>query len=249
MNSTLTPRATGAVTTRVLTQLRRDHRTLAMLLVLPCALMALLWWMFDGLPGEGFSSLGPALLALIPFIIMFLVTSVTTLRERTSGTLERLLAMPMGKLDFLLGYAVAFGLVAAVQSALAVGVCVWLLDLNIVGPVWLLMVVAIVDGLLGTALGLFVSAFARTEFQAVQFMPALVIPQILLCGLFVPRDELPKTLEVISDVLPLSYAVDAMQKVASSTDTGAVWGDILIISAYVVAGLALGALTLRRQSA
>ena len=248
MNTTLTPRATGAVATRVLTQLRRDHRTVAMLLVLPCALMTLLWWMFDGLPGEGFSSLGPALLALIPFIIMFLVTSVTTLRERTSGTLERLLAMPMGKLDFLLGYAVAFGLVATVQSALAVGVCVWLLDLTIVGPVWLLMVVAVMDALLGTALGLLVSAFARTEFQAVQFMPALVIPQILLCGLFVPRDQLPRVLEVISDVLPLSYAVDAMQTVAASTETGDVWQDIAIIAAFVVAGLGLGALTLRRQT-
>ena len=249
MNTTLTPRATGAVATRVLTQLRRDHRTVAMLLVLPCALMTLLWWMFDGLPGEGFSSLGPALLALVPFIIMFLVTSVTTLRERTSGTLERLLAMPMGKLDFLLGYAVAFGLVATVQSALAVGVCVWLLDLTIVGPVWLLMVVAVMDALLGTALGLLVSAFARTEFQAVQFMPALVIPQILLCGLFVPRDQLPRVLEVISDVLPLSYAVDAMQTVAASTETGDVWQDIAIIAAFVVAGLGLGALTLRRQTA
>ena len=248
MNTTLTPRATGAVATRVLTQLRRDHRTLAMLLVLPCALMTLLWWMFDGLPGEGFSSLGPALLALIPFIIMFLVTSVTTLRERTSGTLERLLAMPMGKLDFLLGYAVAFGLVATVQSALAVGVCVWLLDLTIVGGVWLLMVVAVMDALLGTALGLLVSAFARTEFQAVQFMPALVIPQILLCGLFVPRDQLPRVLEVISDVLPLSYAVDAMQSVAATTETGDVWQDIAIIAAFVVAGLGLGALTLRRQT-
>jgi ABC-2 type transport system permease protein len=246
--SALSVRSTGAVTTRVLTQLRRDHRTLAMLLVLPCALMTLLWWMFKDLPGSGFNSLGPALLALIPFIIMFLVTSVTTLRERTSGTLERLLAMPMGKLDFLLGYAIAFGVVAAVQSALAVVLCVWVLDLTIVGSAWMLMVVAVVDAVLGTALGLFVSAFARTEFQAVQFMPALVIPQILLCGLFVPRDQLPPVLQAISDVLPLSYAVDAMQKVASSTDTGAVWGDILIISAYVVAGLALGALTLRRQS-
>ena len=247
--SALSVRSTGAVTTRVLTQLRRDHRTLAMLLVLPCALMTLLWWMFDSLPGNGFSSLGPALLALIPFIIMFLVTSVTTLRERTSGTLERLLAMPMGKLDFLLGYAIAFGVVAAVQSALAVGLCVWVLDLTIVGATWMLMVVAVVDAVLGTAMGLFVSAFARTEFQAVQFMPAVVIPQLLLCGLFVPRDQLPRTLEVISDVLPLSYAVDAMQKVASSTETGEVWGDIAIISAYVVAALALGALTLRRQSA
>ncbi len=246
--NTLTPRATGAVTARVLTQLRRDHRTLAMLLVLPCALMSLLWWMFDDLPGDGFSSLGPALLALIPFIVMFLVTSVTTLRERTSGTLERLLAMPMGKLDFLLGYALAFGVIAAVQSALAVGVCVWLLDLTIVGSVWMLMVVAVVDAVLGTALGLFVSAFARTEFQAVQFMPALVIPQLLLCGLFVPRDALPRVLELVSDVLPLSYAVEAMQTVATSTQTGEVWRDIAIVAAYVVAGLALGALTLRRQS-
>ncbi len=249
VNSTLSIRSTGAVTTRVLTQLRRDHRTVAMLLALPCVVMSLLWWMFKDLPGNGFSSLGPALLALIPFIVMFLVTSVTTLRERTSGTLERLLAMPMGKLDFLLGYAIAFGLVAAVQSVLAVGLCVWVLDLGIVGPVWLLLVVAVVDAILGTTMGLFVSAFARTEFQAVQFMPVVVIPQILLCGLFVPRDALPRVLEVISDVLPLSYAVDAMQQVASSTVTGDVWGDIAIVAAYVVAGLALGALTLRRQSA
>ena len=240
--------STLAVAMRVLTQLRRDHRTMAMLLVLPCLLMTLLWWMFDALPGDGFSRLGPALLALIPFVIMFLVTSVTTLRERTSGTLERLLAMPMGKLDFLLGYAAAFGLVAAVQSALAVSACVWLLDLTVVGSIWMLMLVAVVDALLGTALGLFVSAFARTEFQAVQFMPALVIPQLLLCGLFVPRDALPRVLEVVSDVLPLSYAVDAMQGVAASTGTAEVWRDVALVAAYVVAGLALGALTLRRRT-
>ncbi len=244
----ISARATGAVTTRVLIQLRRDHRTLAMLLVLPSALMVLLWWMYQSLPGDGFSGLGPALLALIPFIIMFLVTSVTTLRERTSGTLERLLAMPMGKLDFLVGYAVAFGLVAGVQSALAVGVCVWLLDLGVTGAVWMLMVVAVADAVLGTTLGLFVSAFARTEFQAVQFMPAVVIPQMLLCGLFVPRDALPRVLEVISDVLPLSYSVDAMQTVATSTETGEVWRDVALVVAFAVVGLALGALTLRRQS-
>jgi len=232
-----------------MTQVRRDHRTLAMLLVLPCALMSLLWWMFQSLPGNGFSALGPALLALIPFIIMFLVTSVTTLRERTSGTLERLLAMPMGKLDFLLGYAVAFGLLAAVQSALAVGISVGLLDLTIVGPVWLLTVVAVADAVLGSALGLFVSAFARTEFQAVQFMPALVIPQILLCGLFVPRAALPDLLGAVSDVLPLSYAVDAMEHLTRTTATGEVWQDLAVVAAYAVAGLALGAATLRRRSA
>ena len=245
----MSPRVLGAVTVRVLTQLRRDHRTAAMLLVLPTLLMSLLWWMFSDLPGADarFASLGPALLALIPFVVMFLVTSVTTLRERTSGTLERLLAMPMGRLDFLLGYLVAFGLVAAAQAAVAVGVCTWLLDLSLVGSAWLLLVVAVVDAVLGTALGLFVSAFARTEFQAVQFMPAVVIPQILLCGLFVPRDQLPRVLEVVSDVLPLSYAVDAMQTVSTSTD--AVWGDVGLVAAYAVAAVGLGALTLRRQTA
>ena len=248
------PRILGAVAARVLTQLRRDHRTLAMLLVLPMLLMTLLWWMFEN-AGPFFDRVGPALLALFPFIIMFLVTSVTTLRERSSGTLERLLAMPTGKADLLGGYALAFGLVAAVQSVLAVGLCVWVLDLDLVGPAWMLTVVAVVDALLGTALGLFVSAFARTEFQAVQFMPALVIPQILLCGLFVPRPQLPGVLEVISDVLPLSYAVDAMSTVAATSSDAfagvdpAVWTDLGVIAAFVVGALVLGAATLRRRTA
>jgi ABC-2 type transport system permease protein len=199
----MNPRVTLAVAGRVLVQLRRDRRTLALLLVLPCVLITLLWWMFEDTPV--FDAVGPALLAMFPFIVMFLVTSVTTLRERSGGTLERLLAMPMGKLDFLVGYGIAFGVVAAVQSVLAVGLSVGLLDLEVLGPVWLLTLVAVVDAVLGTALGLFVSAFAQTEFQAVQFMPAVVIPQILLCGLFVPRDQLPPVLEAVSSALPLSY--------------------------------------------
>ena len=248
----MTPRITLAVAGRVLIQLRRDHRTVAMLLALPCLLLTLLWWMFDA--GAGFSHLGPPLLALIPFVVMFLVTSVTTLRERSSGTLERLLSMPTGKGDLLAGYAMAFGLVAAVQSTLAVGLSLTLLDLQVAGPGWLLVVVAVVDAVLGTALGLFVSAFARTEFQAVQFMPAFVIPQLLLCGLFVARDAMPRTLEVISGVLPLSYAVDAMTAVATTTGSGVggvdggVWSDLLVVLGFALAGLVLGAATLRRRT-
>lgn len=243
----ITPRITLAVASRVLTQLRRDHRTLAMLLVLPCLLISLLWWMFEGT--SIFDLVGPALLAMFPFIVMFLVTSVTTLRERSSGTLERLLSMPMGKLDFLLGYALAFGLVAAVQSALAVGISVGLLGLEVVGPVWLLTLVAVADAVLGTALGLLVSAFAQTEFQAVQFMPLLVIPQILLCGLFIPREQLPDALEAVSNVLPLSYAVDAMQQLTRTAETGEVWQDLAVVAGFALAGLALGAATLRRRTA
>jgi ABC-2 type transport system permease protein len=245
----MTPRITLAVAGRVLIQLRRDHRTLAMLLVLPCLLISLLWWIYDASDPAIFDRIGPALLAIFPVIVMFLVTSVTTLRERSSGTLERLLAMPMGKLDFLVGYALAFGLVAMVQSVLAVSVSVGLLGLDVVGPVWLLTIVAVADAVLGTALGLFVSAFARTEFQAVQFMPAVLIPQLLLCGLFVPRDLLPTALEKVSDLLPLSYAVDAMQHLTTSATTAEVWRNVAVVAGFAVAGLALGAATLRRRTA
>ena len=247
--STARLQVTLAVAARVLTQLRRDHRTVAMLLVLPCLLMTLLWWMFDDASSMIFDQIGPALLALFPFIIMFLVTSVTTLRERSSGTLERLLAMPMAKFDFLGGYALAFGLVAAVQSVLAVALSVGLLGLDVQGPVWLLTLVAVADAVLGSALGLFVSAFAQTEFQAVQFMPAVVIPQILLCGLFIAREDLPPFLEAVSNLLPLSYAVDAMQTLTRTSDSGDVWLDVLVVACFAVAGLALGAATLRRRTA
>lgn len=244
----MNPRITLAIAARVLTQLRRDHRTLAMLLVLPCVILALLWWMFDGV-GRGFDSLGPPLLALIPFVVMFLVTSVTTLRERSSGTLERLLAMPTGRGDFLGGYAVAFGLVAAVQSTLAVLLSFLVLDLNVVGPAWMLVVVAVADAVLGTALGLFVSAFARTEFQAVQFMPVIVLPQVFLCGLLVPVDQMAGWLQAISHVLPLTYAVDALQEVGrSASPTNAMWVDIAVVAGAALLALALAAGTLRRRT-
>jgi ABC-2 type transport system permease protein len=245
----MSPRITLAVAVRVLRQLRHDHRTVAMLLVVPCVLLTLLWWMFDG-NDLVFNRFGPPLLALFPFIVMFLVTSVTTLRERSSGTLERLLSMPMGKGDLLIGYAIAFGLVALAQAAVAVGLTVWVLGLEVTGPVWMLTVVAVLDAVLGTTLGLFVSAFAETEFQAVQFMPALVLPQVLLCGLFVARDALPGVLEAVSNVLPLSYAVEAMQQVQTSAElTSTLVFDLAVVGGFVVAALGLGAATLRRRTA
>ncbi len=245
----MSPRTTLAVAGRVLIQLRRDHRTVGMLIVVPCVLLTLLWWMFDG-NEVVFSRLGPPLLALFPFIVMFLVTSVTTLRERSSGTLERLLTTPMNKADLLVGYALAFGLVALVQAVVAVGLCIGLLGLDVQGEVWVLGLVAVLNAVLGTALGLFVSAFAETEFQAVQFMPALVLPQVLLCGLFVSRDALPDVLSAISNVLPLSYAVDAMQEVqaqpAWTTDLSV---DVGVIAGSALLALAVGAATLRRRTA
>lgn len=242
----MTPRVTLAVAARVLVQVRRDHHTLAMLLLLPCLLVTLLWWVYDA--GTQFTAVGPALLAIFPFFVMFLVTSVTTLRERSSGTLERLLTLPSGKVDLLLGYALAFGLVATLQSVLAVGVSVGLLGLDVEGPLWLLGLVAVADAVLGTALGLFVSAFAQTEFQAVQFLPAVVVPQILLCGLLVPRERMPDVLAAASDVVPLSYAVDAMQRLSRDAAVGEVWVDLAVVLGFGLGALLLGAATLRRRT-
>src|SRR3954452_20681903 len=181
-----------------------------MLLVLPCALLSLLAWVFNDAPGT-FDRIGPVLLAVFPLTTMFVVTSVTTLRERTSGTLERLLTLPIGKLDILLGYALAFAAVALVQTVLVSALALGPLDLAVDGSPVLLVVVALLSALLGNTLGLLVSAFAATEFQAVQFLPAFILPQLLLCGLFIPRSLMPAPLEALSNVLPLTYVVKAMQ--------------------------------------
>ena len=239
--------ATFATARRVLAQLKGDPRTIALLLFVPCLLMTLLHWVFAGQP-EVFDRVGLQLLGIFPFITMFLVTSVAMLRERTGGTLERLLTTPMAKLDLLLGYALAFGAVALLQAALATVLVIGVLGLDPAGPVALVLVLAVANALLGMALGLFVSAFAQTEFQAVQFMPLIVIPQILLCGLFIPRDQLPDVLEVISNLLPLSYAVDAMQTLTASAETADVWADLAVVAAFAAGALGLGAATLRRRT-
>ncbi|AWB94886.1 antibiotic ABC transporter permease [Agromyces badenianii] len=238
---------TFATAGRVLTQIRHDPRTVGLLLVVPSLLIGLVAWIFTDT--DVFSDIGPAMIALFPFIVMFLVTSISTLRERRSGTLERLLSMPTGKGDFILGYALAFGLLAVFQTAIAVSFAVWVCGLEIEGSIWLLFAVAVADALLGTALGLLASAFARSEFQVVQFMPLLVFPQILLGGIFIPRDQLPEGLEVISEWLPLSFAIDALQAVAADSES-AEWitAKILVICAWIVGSIVLGSVTLRRRT-
>ncbi|MEU6880044.1 ABC transporter permease [Streptomyces sp. NPDC046712] len=240
---------TLATAARVLRQLRHDPRSIALMILVPCLMLLLLRYVFDGSP-QTFDSIGASLLGIFPLITMFLVTSIATLRERTSGTLERLLAMPLGKGDLIAGYALAFGLLAIVQSALATGLALGLLGLDVVGSPWLLLLVALLDALLGTALGLFVSAFAASEFQAVQFMPAVIFPQLLLCGLFIARERMQPVLEAISNALPMSYAVDGMNEVVRHPDiTGTFVLDALVVAGCALLVLALGAATLRRRTA
>jgi ABC-2 type transport system permease protein len=241
-------RVTLATARRVLWQIRRDPRTLALLLVVPVVLLVLMRYVFDGQPLT-FQAIGAPMCGLFPFIIMFLVTSIAMLRERTSGTLERLMALPLAKIDLLAGYGIAFGLLAALQAAV---VClVGFLALGLVAPhgAWLVALLAVGNAVLGMALGLFVSAFARTEFQAVQFMPAIIFPQLLLCGLFVERHEMAGALYAVSWVLPLTYAYDALARATRSGPLGCAMAvDVCVILAATLVALALGALTLRRRT-
>jgi ABC-2 type transport system permease protein len=238
---------TLAVAARVLAQLRRDPRTLVLIVGVPCLLEWLLRELFRG--GPVFQHAGPPLLGLFPFVTMFLVTSITMLRERTSGTLERLMTMPLAKLDLLAGYGLAFALLAVVQATIVSVVSFGLLDLHVDGPRALVVVLAVANSVLGCALGLFASAFAQTEFQAVQFMPALVLPQILLCGLFVARDSMATWLRWVSDALPLTYAYDALAHTASDTLDGRFATDVAVVGGCILLALALGAATLRRRTA
>jgi ABC-2 type transport system permease protein len=244
----MSARVTFATAQRVLWQVRRDPRTIALLLAVPCVLLLLMRYVFDGKP-QSFQHIGPPLCGLFPFIVMFLVTSITMLRERTTGTLERLMTMPLAKLDLLGGYGIAFGLIAAVQAAVVCTLGFLALGLHAPHGVWLIALLAIGNAVLGMALGLFVSAFATTEFQAVQFMPAIVFPQLLLCGLFVARQLMAPVLYDLSWALPLTYAYDALQRATAPAPlTGALLRDAAVIVAVTLASLALGALTLRRRT-
>jgi ABC-2 type transport system permease protein len=196
-----------------------------------------------------FQRLGVPLLGLFPFVAMFIVTSITMLRERVSGTLERLMTTPLGRGDLLIGYGLAFALVAAVQATLVSLLSFGLLGLESGHSPAAVVALAIANAVLGMALGLFASAFARTEFQAVQFMPAFVLPQILLCGLLVPRDEMAGWLQAISALLPLTYAYDALARLAADAPLGTrFWVDLLVVSGVTVLALVLGAGTLSRRT-
>ena len=242
----MSARLTGATAGRVLSQVRHDPRTVAILLLLPCLLLWLISWMFEGTPV--LDQFGPLLLGLFPLIVMIIVTSVATLRERTTGTLERLMASPIGKGDVIAGYALAFALLAVVQAVVLTSFTVGVLGMNSRGSLGLIMLVAVLDAILGSTLGLAASALARTEFQAVQLMPVFLFPQLITCGLLIPRAAMPSVLEAISRALPLTYGIDALQRLEVGATFADVRGDVLVIVGFIALAIVVGSTTLRRRT-
>jgi ABC-2 type transport system permease protein len=239
-------RATFATARRLLGQLRHDRRTVALIIVVPLVLLTLLKLLLEG-DEATFQRVGPPLLGIFPLVVMFLVTSVTMLRERTSGTLERLMTLPLSRGDLVAGYAFAFALVAAVQGVLASAFALLALGLEVEGSAAALVAVAIVNAELGMAFGLGLSSLATTEFQAVQFMPAFILPQFLLCGLLVPREQMAGALDALAGLLPMTYAYEALADIAAGDGAGAAAATLVTLG-FCALALVLGALTLRRRT-
>ena len=243
-----------ATTARILRQLAADHRSVAMIIVVPSLVITLMYFMFQNVstpPGAmpPFNNACLILLGLLPLIVMFLITSISMQRERVSGTLERILTTPLSRVGLLGGYGTAFSVAAAAQASVACVVSFWLLGFHTEGsPLWVFLI-AIINAVLGVGLGLLCSAFARTEFQAVQFMPVVVIPQLLLCGIIVPRAYLPEWPQWISNLLPASYALEALQQVGRYTAlTSTALRDMLVVVGFALVALGLAAATLKRRT-
>jgi ABC-2 type transport system permease protein len=243
----MTAAKTLSTTGRVLSQLRHDHRTLALIFVVPSVLMTILKYVYQG-EAAVFDTIAPMLLGIFPMIMMFLITSIVTLRERSSGTLSRLMTMPMAKPDFIFGYAVAFCVLAFVQAVITSGVVLGLLGVTVLAGTIPTLIFAVLSAFLGTAMGLFTSAFARSEFQAVQFLPAFVFPQLLVCGLFVARPAMSRPLQWFADIMPLTYSVDGMKQLTSHTSwTTVLTRDVIVVACFALLFLALASATIRRQ--
>lgn len=243
----MSPVKTFSTADRVIRQLMHDPRSVALLFIVPPALITILKYVFQG-QAQTFDHIAPMLLGIFPLVMMFLITSIATLRERTSGTLDRLMVSPMHKMDFILGYAIAFSLVAFVQASITCFVMLGLLQVTVQGGTLPALIGSVLAAFLGTALGLFMSAFADSEFQAIQFMPAFIFPQLLVCGLFVAREQMARPLQWFADVMPLTYSVDAMKQITiSSSWTGTLTRDLLIVVGFGALALILGSVTIQRQ--
>lgn len=240
-------RNTAATSGRVFRQLNHDPRTLALLFIVPSILLTILKYVYSDQPAV-FNQIAPLLLGIFPMIMMFLITSITTLRERTNGTLDRLMTMPISKLDFIVGYALAFSALGLIQAIITGLVMLGPLGVTVMGAAYSVIIAAVFAAFLGTAMGLLTSAFARNEFQAVQFMPAFIFPQLLTCGLLIARDQMAWLLKSFSDIMPLTYSVDAMKQIINNPSwTSDLTKDLLIVGILGLAALILGSVTIRRS--
>ena len=236
-----------AIALRIVRQVRRDHRSLALIIVAPVVVMSLVGFSFFE-RREILDNVAPALLAVFAFFFVFILTGVSFLRERAQGTLERLLTTPVSRADILLGYLLGFLLFATVQTLVILLFTVWILQVEYRGDLWQVMVLLLTVTVVGVNLGIFISTFARNEFQVVQFIPLVLAPQIFLSGLILPVEELPGLFQAASSVLPLTYSVEGLREIMlRGGGLGDVVRELAVLLAFAVGLLVLASATVRRR--
>ncbi|MDA1347903.1 MAG: ABC transporter permease [Chloroflexi bacterium] len=237
---------TLAIAERIVRQIVRDRRSLALIIVAPVIVMSLVGFSFAD-QQQVLDRIAPGLIAVFVLFFTFILTGVSFLRERAQGTLERLLTTPVGRVDILVGYTAGFLIFAMVQSVVVLLFTVWALGIDYQGTIWQIWVVLMLLIVVGVSLGIFISTFARNEFQVVQFIPILMAPQIFLSGAVADVDKMPAPLEAIAYVLPLTYAVDGLKDIMLRGDGLSDLGfELGIMAAFGLALLAAAAVTVRR---
>ena len=233
---------------RIIQQLLRDHRTLALIIVVPMVVMTLIGLSFP--EGGVLDYAAPALLATLALFFSFLLTGISFLRERSQGTMERLMASPVSRLDIVVGYLLGFFVFALAQTLIVILFTIFVLHVHYTGDLWQIFIFQIVIIAGAVNLGIFISAFARNEFQMVQFIPLIIVPQIFLAGLLWPVEKMPEYLQWISRFLPLTYAVQGLRDIMLN---GKSLPDVLIelsvLVGFAVATSVLAAISLRRGAA
>ena len=212
-------------------------------------------------------TLAPVVVGFFVYFFVFILTGISFLRERIGGTLERLLATPVSRAEIVLGYSLGFGFFATLQIALVLAFVIGRVSVPALGPIpefgiglgvqtlgnpLLAYLLVLVLGLGAVSLGIFLSTFARTEFQILQFIPIVIVPQGLLGGFFWPIEQLPSLLQPVARILPVTYAIDGLRQVmiaGADLSSGAVLLDLGVLTAIAAVFVALAAATIRREVA
>ena len=237
---------TLAIAVRIVSQISRDHRSVALIIVAPIIVMSLVGFSFAD-QRDILNRIAPGLIGAFALFFVFLLTGVSFLRERSQGTLERLLTTPVGRADILAGYLLGFLLFAGIQSLVILLYTIFALRIEYEGSLWQIFVLLFVVTIVAVNLGIFISTFARNEFQVVQFIPIMLLPQIFLSGAVLPFEQLPGYFQAIGHFLPLTYAVDGLKALMLEGETlGGIGQELAVLGAFAIGILALAAITVRR---
>ena len=222
---------------------------------------------FGSAEADFLDAFAPALVGFFAFFLVFILTGISFLRERIGGTLERLLATPVRRSEIVAGYGLGFGFFATLQVAVIMAFSLGIVEVPAVGPLpaftiglgianagspWLAFLVTLLMALVAVNLGIFISTFTHSEFQVLQFIPIIVVPQGLLSGIFWPVSSLPEALEPVARVLPMTYAVDGLRLIlikGADLGSAALQFDLAVLAAVVVLLVLVATATIRREVA